>query len=319
LDYERLYERLTTRFHGWPLIKITGALGSPAEHYQVTFFVRGLYANTQGQILERDQHVAEINLSLGYPRRAPQCKMLTPIFHPNFDQTTICIGDFWAASEGLDDLIVRIGRMIAYQEFNTKSPLNGLAAKWATEHARDLPVDSRELAPPSLLAEIKTDPRLVVSLASHTDPHAPIPSQTALTERKTSEATAVPSPASHPPSPMTSPGASKSHSLNRLTPNTPALQSPAFRSVPRLRFGTIAVELRGNTTSVGRAEGNAIEVSDESVSSRHAVITENAGRFMVRDLGSTNGTKLNGTGISESILKNGDRLEFGNIEAHFFL
>src|SRR5258708_21297220 len=74
--------------------------------------------------------------------------MLTPVFHPNFDDSTVCIGDFWAASEGLDDLIVRIGRMIAYQEYNTKSPLNGLAAKWAEQHAQLFPVDTRDIAPP---------------------------------------------------------------------------------------------------------------------------------------------------------------------------
>jgi hypothetical protein len=74
--------------------------------------------------------------------------MLTPVFHPNFDEATVCIGDFWAASEGLDDLIIRIGRMIAFQEYNTKSPLNGLAAKWAEQHGHLFPVDTRDLAPP---------------------------------------------------------------------------------------------------------------------------------------------------------------------------
>jgi len=74
--------------------------------------------------------------------------MLTPVFHPNFDDATVCIGDFWAASEGLDDLIIRIGRMIAYQEYNTKSPLNGLAAKWSEQHAHLFPVDVRDIAPP---------------------------------------------------------------------------------------------------------------------------------------------------------------------------
>jgi hypothetical protein len=74
--------------------------------------------------------------------------MLTPVFHPNFDDTMVCIGDFWAASEGLDDLIIRIGRMIAYQEYNTKSPLNGLAAKWAAQNSHLLPVDPRPVAPP---------------------------------------------------------------------------------------------------------------------------------------------------------------------------
>ena len=74
--------------------------------------------------------------------------MLTPVFHPNFDDASVCIGDFWAASEGLDDLVIRIGRMIAYQEYNTRSPLNGLAAKWAAEHLNLLPIDNRVVAPP---------------------------------------------------------------------------------------------------------------------------------------------------------------------------
>jgi hypothetical protein len=75
--------------------------------------------------------------------------MMAPVFHPNFDEGSVCIGDVWAASEGLDDLIVRIGRMIAYQEYNTKSPLNGLAAKWAAQNASLLPIDTRNIAPPS--------------------------------------------------------------------------------------------------------------------------------------------------------------------------
>jgi hypothetical protein len=101
--------------------------------------------------------VLEVNLTLGYPRRAPQCRMLTPVFHPNFDDSMVCIGDFWAASEGLDDLIIRIGRMIAYQEYNTKSPLNGLAAKWAAQNSHLLPIDPRPVAPPSRDGQTKEE------------------------------------------------------------------------------------------------------------------------------------------------------------------
>jgi hypothetical protein len=120
----------------------------PPELYRFQYLVRGLYVAPDGAILERNDHLLEVNLSLGYPRRAPQCRMLTPVFHPNFDDSSVCIGDFWAASESLDDLIIRIGRMIAYQEYNTKSPLNGLAAKWAAQNPTLLPVDSRPIAPP---------------------------------------------------------------------------------------------------------------------------------------------------------------------------
>jgi ubiquitin-protein ligase len=141
------HERLQRRFAASPLIQMTGSAGLPPEHYRFTYSIRGLYVDHAGQILNRNEHVLEMNLSLAYPRRAPQCRMLTPVFHPNFDDTSVCIGDFWAPSEGLDDLIVRIGRMIAYQEYNTQSPLNGLAARWAAEHPELLPIDRREIAP----------------------------------------------------------------------------------------------------------------------------------------------------------------------------
>lgn len=142
------HETISSRFAGWPLIELTGTAVMPPEAYRFTYRVKGLYVAAAGEILERDTHHLEVNLSLAYPRRAPQCRMLTPVFHPNFDEGSVCIGDFWAASEGLDDLIVRIGRMIAYQEYNTKSPLNGLAAKWAAQHLELLPIDARTIAPP---------------------------------------------------------------------------------------------------------------------------------------------------------------------------
>src|ERR1035438_2291672 len=144
LDEETLQHLL----QGWPLIQITGKAGIPPEIYRFTYNLRGLYVSGSGEILERDSHVLEVNLTLGYPRRAPQCRMLTPVFHPNFDDSMVCIGCFWAASEGLDQLIIRIGRMITYQEYNTRSPLNGLAAKWAAQNSHLLPIDPRPVAPP---------------------------------------------------------------------------------------------------------------------------------------------------------------------------
>ncbi len=144
LDHDSLFKR----FNDWPLVRIVGTAGMPPELYRFQYLIKGLYVAPDGAILERNEHLLEVNLSLGYPRRAPQCRMLTPVFHPNFDDSSVCIGDFWAASESLDDLIIRIGRMISYQEYNTKSPLNGLAAKWAAQNSHLLPVDSRAIAPP---------------------------------------------------------------------------------------------------------------------------------------------------------------------------
>jgi ubiquitin-protein ligase len=171
------YDSLVKRFSGWPLIRMVGTAGMPPELYRFQYLVRGLYVAPGGAILERNDHLLEVNLSLGYPRRAPQCRMLTPVFHPNFDDSSVCIGDFWAASEGLDDLIIRIGRMISYQEYNTKSPLNGLAAKWAAQNSHLLPVDQRPIAPPLAQAE-SISPSLpsAASVAAAAVPQpAPIP------------------------------------------------------------------------------------------------------------------------------------------------
>ena len=150
---KRDYDSVRERFGDSSLVRISGTAGLPPEHYRFTYLLKGLYVDSTGEVLERDTHILEVNLSLDYPRRAPQCRMLTPIFHPNFDDASVCIGDFWAASERLDELIARIGRMIAYQEYNTRSPLNGLAAKWAAEHARDLPIDTRVVAPASEMGQ----------------------------------------------------------------------------------------------------------------------------------------------------------------------
>src|SRR5580700_10466938 len=159
LDHQTLVSRLA----GWALIEISGTAGMPPEIYRFTYHIKGLYVADDGEILERNVHVLEVNLSLGYPRRAPQCRMLTPVFHPNFNESMACIGDFWAASEGLDDLVIRIGRMIAYQEYNTKSPLNGLAAKWATQNGNLLPVDPRNIAPPLKRQEQEPHPAIAGS------------------------------------------------------------------------------------------------------------------------------------------------------------
>src|SRR5437879_12734470 len=53
--------------------------------------------------------------------------------------------------------------MITYQEHNTKSPLNGLAAKWAAENPHLLPVDSTEIAPPS---QVESEQLAPISIAS---------------------------------------------------------------------------------------------------------------------------------------------------------
>ena len=45
----------------------------------------------------------------------------------------------------LADLVMRIGEMTAYQQYNIRSPLDGEAAMWADLNAAVLPTDARDL------------------------------------------------------------------------------------------------------------------------------------------------------------------------------
>src|SRR5436305_1129710 len=63
---------------------------------------------------------------------------------------------------------------------------------------------------------------------------------------------------------------------------------------------------------MGRQSGNDVVVPDEQVSRRHAEIEERNGGLIVTDLGSSNGTFVNGTRIaSPQSLQAGDTVQVG--------
>jgi uncharacterized protein YkwD len=67
-------------------------------------------------------------------------------------------------------------------------------------------------------------------------------------------------------------------------------------------------------TTVGSAPDNDIVIQHDSVSRRHAVIQRRLGRFRVRDLESTNGTRVNGQrGTDARRFRPGDELQFGKV------
>jgi ubiquitin-protein ligase len=143
-DYRQMKELFSAEGSAIHLLETTG---DPAEVYRVEFNVRGIEAVQSKEPVIREKHVAEIRLSSDYPRLAPACRLLTPIFHPNIDAASICIGDHWVAGEKLTDLVIRIAQMIAFQAYNIKSPLNGEAAMWADLNPDSFPIDARDFYP----------------------------------------------------------------------------------------------------------------------------------------------------------------------------
>lgn len=65
---------------------------------------------------------------------------------------------------------------------------------------------------------------------------------------------------------------------------------------------------------VGRAAECHIILDDTAVSSRHCMFVREGSRYSIRDLGSTNGTRLNGESVTESRLKPGDIVMVGAVE-----
>lgn len=65
---------------------------------------------------------------------------------------------------------------------------------------------------------------------------------------------------------------------------------------------------------IGRVAGNAVVLSDSSVSSRHARVTRSPEGFFLEDIGSRNGTYVNGDQITEkTLLADGDTVRFGKL------
>jgi len=70
-------------------------------------------------------------------------------------------------------------------------------------------------------------------------------------------------------------------------------------------------------TTIGRQSSNDISVQGEKVSRQHARIIPTGDKHIVEDLGSGNGTFINGTKISRGTLRHGDTLRIGEINLIF--
>ncbi|MCE0484737.1 MAG: FHA domain-containing protein [Methylacidiphilales bacterium] len=89
--------------------------------------------------------------------------------------------------------------------------------------------------------------------------------------------------------------------------------------MPRLvaqspEFAGQSFDLSGPEITVGRVADNKIQVEHASVSGHHAILKLDALDYVIRDLDSTNGTRVNGERVSEQKLRRNDVVRLGNIE-----
>ncbi len=81
--------------------------------------------------------------------------------------------------------------------------------------------------------------------------------------------------------------------------------------------GQQAIELRP-INSLGRHPNNSIQLLDKIVSKEHCIVEQRDGLFILRDLGSLNGTYINGERVrGEQLLRHGDEITLGSTRARY--
>lgn len=83
----------------------------------------------------------------------------------------------------------------------------------------------------------------------------------------------------------------------------------------------ISIDFKGKTfditddeISVGRNDENAITLNNSSISGSHCKLVKDGLNYLLKDLDSTNGTRVNGQPITESVLQDRDVVHFGSLE-----
>ncbi len=104
----------------------------------------------------------------------------------------------------------------------------------------------------------------------------------------------------------------------RPLPVTTAAPAPApRRHVSQLVSANRAYHLEGSPVTIGRSPGSDVTIDDRRVSRRHAQLVLEDGHWLMEDLGSTNGTAINGKLVTHGRLQDGDRLSLGGFELVF--
>jgi hypothetical protein len=99
---------------------------------------------------------------------------------------------------------------------------------------------------------------------------------------------------------------------------------PAGRGQPTAQLtldtpdGPHVFPIETNLITLGRGLNNDLIVEDPRVSRQHAQIRYKSRRYFIGDLGSTNGTYVNGTAVTtDQVLHDGDVVSFGGLEMRF--
>ncbi len=132
-------------FSASPIIQVQGFQGSPPHAYEVTYLLRGLQKEADGNETIANTHTVWIDLPYGYPIFPPICKAVSATFHPDFGPHAIYTDDYWEKTPSLPGLILHIGQLITFQLYSQEEAFNPEALEWAKANVDKLPLDKSDL------------------------------------------------------------------------------------------------------------------------------------------------------------------------------
>lgn len=99
--------------------------------------------------------------------------------------------------------------------------------------------------------------------------------------------------------------------MTLVHPLPPAISPDAVLRISAPGRPARDVALDGRPLTIGRAPDADIVLTDPLASRRHARLSSRGGRLVLSDLGSTNGTRVNGDQVREAVVGRGDQIEVG--------
>jgi hypothetical protein len=245
------------------------------------------------------------------------------------DGRVVGVGKLWAPTE----YVVELSQDDAYKLQSFEGVLSKELATYLQDHARKR--DYTLACAPSV--EFDTSPnlklgrfRITAALTSPPDPIKAEPMSAAppiVVEAPRADAKAdlpvipfavTPGHAAVPaaaPGPLVRP--------QSIAPATPVPMSTSATGPAKLATVTIGddphdIALRGDRMEIGRLAGCALRIDDVNASRRHAAVVATLAGWSVEDLGSTNGTYLNGELLAEPTqLSDGDVISIGTTRLVF--
>ena len=107
--------------------------GTPPEIYIFSFKCRVILSLRDNEPVWGDKVTVKITLPEAYPIHSAIYEVLSPLYHPQVGNSTLCAG--WSNSQvGLGELVMGLYQIVAFLNYSITSPMDTRAAQWYGQH-----------------------------------------------------------------------------------------------------------------------------------------------------------------------------------------